>query len=409
MKGGRKTVLTVLPSGAPIAQEALAGIRSVADACRWRFISIDGIRNDRGEFLISRSPQTVSSFADLCSVVRPDGLILWSRTLSPDDVRKTLGARAKCVFIESSEAETERCVCVSGDSVSIAALATRELLLTDRADFAFVPYAGEENWDVERGAEFKRLILLAGKRFHAAPAVSAAAEPKRRNAAARGRGGSATAAGWLAALPKPCGIFAANDLAAERIAGECAALGLRVPNDVAIVGVDDTEYICENSTPTLSSVVQDIYSEGVAAAQMLSEWMDNPRRAPASRTVPAARIVRRASSRVVLDDRVARALETIRLHACDEGFGPPDVVRAMCLSRAPAFRLFKRIDGRTILDEIHAVRLERAMSMLVEGRRADAVASACGYASVADFRRVFRKRVGETVRNWTNSQRTPSR
>lgn len=49
------------------------------------------------------------------------------------------------------------------------------------------------------------------------------------------------------------------------------------------------------------------------------------------------------------------------------------------------------------------------MSMLVEGRRADAVASACGYASVADFRRVFRKRVGETVRNWTNSQRTSSR
>ena len=407
MKSGQKTVLTVLPSGAPIAQKALAGIRDVAEANRWRFISIDGIRNDRGEFLISRSPQSVASFAELCSVVKPDGLILWSQTLSPDDVRKTLGGRAKCVFIESTEAEKEGCVCVSGDSVSIAALAARELLLADRADFTFVPYADEEKWDVERGAEFKRLILLAGKRFHAASAVSGVTAPNRRNTARSPRD-SGPAADWLFAMPKPCGVFAANDLAAERIVGECAALGLRVPQDVAVVGVDDAEYICENATPTLSSVAQDIHAEGRAAAQMLSEWMERPRRVPASRTIPAARIVRRASSRIVLDDRVARALEAIRLHACEKGFGPPDVVRAMYLSRAPAFRLFKRAVGRTILDEIHSARLDRAMGMLSKGRRPDAVAAECGYASVADFRRVFRKRVGETVREWTLSQRPPS-
>ena len=80
----------------------------------------------------------------------------------------------------------------------------------------------------------------------------------------------------------------------------------------------------------------------------------------------------------------------------------------MYLRRAPAFRLFKRAVGRTILDEIHSARLDRAMGMLSKGRRPDAVAAECGYASVADFRRVFRKRVGETVREWTLSQRPPS-
>ncbi len=389
-----KTVLAVLPRGKPIAQRSLAGIRSVAAPLHWEFFSVDCERGDDGDVRIGRSPLGVDSIQALASMFRPDGLIVWSGTLLPAEVRAVFGYRLPIVSIEGGHA-WRGAVCVDGDSASIAELAARELLLTERDDFAYVPYAGGDTWNTGRGREFARRIAIAGKRFHRFPGVSGISDDA-------GKSASADLSGWLNELPKPCGIFAANDIAGERVLGACAGLGLRVPQDVAVVGVDDTEYICENAMPTLSSVAQDIYGEGREAARLLAEWIGHPRRRPpASLTVPAARLVRRASSRMVYDDRVARALEAIRLHACEVGFGPPDVVRALCLSRAPAFRLFKRVTGRTILEEIHAVRLARAKSLLATGTAPGIVAEKCGYASHEDFRRVFRNRIGETVRNWT--------
>ena len=108
----------------------------------------------------------------------------------------------------------------------------------------------------------------------------------------------------------------------------------------------------------------------------------------------------RASTRFVRDRRVAQSLEFIRLHACTEKFGPRDVVREMGVSRALADRLFRSVLGHTLLEEIHAVRLARAKVLLSAGTQPDLVAAECGYASYDDFRRVFRRRVGTTARQW---------
>ena len=79
----------------------------------------------------------------------------------------------------------------------------------------------------------------------------------------------------------------------------------------------------------------------------------------------------------------------------------------MGCSRTLADTLFRRVVGRTILDEIHAVRLVRAKELLVMGKPADFVAAACGYTSYDDFCRVFKGRVGATVRKWTVAQKHP--
>ena len=75
----------------------------------------------------------------------------------------------------------------------------------------------------------------------------------------------------------------------------------------------------------------------------------------------------------------------------------------MGISRALADRLFRSVVGHTILEEIHAVRLTRAKELLVAGTQSDIGAAECGYASYDDFRRVFRRRVGTTARQWALS------
>ena len=97
---------------------------------------------------------------------------------------------------------------------------------------------------------------------------------------------------------------------------------------------------------------------------------------------------------------MAKALEFIRLNACGDGFSPRAVVAQMGVSRSLAFDLFRRVTGRTILDEIQAIRLERAKDLLRQGRRPDLVAADCGFASHDDFRRVFRRRLGLSVKAW---------
>lgn len=213
--------------------------------------------------------------------------------------------------------------------------------------------------------------------------------------------GSVASVGELAALMRPDGVIVANDKTGEEVLDVCSSLNIAVPQDISVVGVDNMVYLCESTSPALSSIVMNHVQEGRAAAQLLDGWMESPNhRPPPSRSVPALRLVRRASSRAPCDRRVAKALEYIRLGACGEGFSPRDVVAQMGVSRSHGFALFKSVTGHTILDEIQSVRLERAKELLRQGRRADLVASDCGFASHDDFRRVFRKRCGMSVKAW---------
>ena len=85
---------------------------------------------------------------------------------------------------------------------------------------------------------------------------------------------------WLVALPKPCGLFAANDFIGKNVLDICRTAKIDVPSDVAVVGVDDDLQICENTVPTLTSIRQDYENSGYSACAMLAEMMANPRAKP---------------------------------------------------------------------------------------------------------------------------------
>ncbi len=395
-----KSILMFFPWNGTHPQDAFAGVREDAAARHWDFYSAETVRADDGTSRLHRSSRSASSVSGLVELLRPDGIIVWEDALFPAEVFSATDDSVPVVFVDcgaGGEASGRtRFGRVRSDPGSIAAMAARVLLSSRYGDFAFVPNGVPLPWSVERGAAFEHCIEVAGKRFHRfnrVPADKAVAmdspSPLER---------------WLEALPKPCGIFAANDAVGEEVLGACAHIGIPVPDDVAVMGVDNHEYFCESTTPTLSSIALDLRAEGRAAVELLDNLMSahgKKRPARPTRFVPARTSVFRASTRFARDRRVAHALEFIRLNACTEKFSPRDVVREMGVSRTLADKLFRAVVGQTMLDEIHTVRLARAKELLAAGNAPDFVGAECGYSSHDDFRRVFRKRVGTTIRKWT--------
>ena len=386
-----RTVLMLLCSIGRSNWRRQSGAQRVASARGWIFHAVFYAQNGEGGIRLERSP-TGSTVAEILKYWHPDGCIAES-PISPAETMPSGFGSVPTVFIEnSSRPPNRKAVSIGIDNAAVARAAADELFKSGFDDYAFVPWPENTLWSVERGREFRRLVKAAGRRFHvfAHPPGAVQTECLSRNLAT-----------WLRDIPKPVGVFAANDAIAEGLLLCCADLGLSVPDEVAVIGVDDIESICENARPTLSSIRQDWEGQGRTAAELLSDMMDAPGEAFASRKCGTGQVVRRESTRFekMRDWRVAKGLEFIRLNACG-GIGPDDVARVMGVCRRGADEAFRKAAERTILDEIHAVRLAAAREMLARGIRPDIVAQDCGYSSVNDFRRVFRKRVGLSILQW---------
>jgi LacI family transcriptional regulator len=196
-------------------------------------------------------------------------------------------------------------------------------------------------------------------------------------------------------LPTPCGVFAANDRIAGCIVAAALKAGLAVPQDIAVVGVDNDIGQCETLPVSVSSVSLDREGIGHAAAGLLSAMMEGGCHSAGSiDIVGAMHVVRRASTRRFVDRRVAAAVEHIRKHACD-GVTVPDVVGVMGCSRSLAYLRFAEEVGHSILEEIQTVRIAHAEELLRKGTLSvDAVGDFSGYSSTSEFRRAFKHRTG---------------
>jgi LacI family transcriptional regulator len=167
---------------------------------------------------------------------------------------------------------------------------------------------------------------------------------------------------WLTALPKPVGIMACDDVRARHVLEACRSLGLRVPHDVAVIGVDDDEFVCELSDPPLSSVAQAARRVGHAAARLLDRLMRPARFAaekkmagpmPSRTVIPPVGVVARRSTDTlaVADPIVAAAIRTIRERAV-MGLGIAELVAGSKLSRWQLEDRFRREVGRSIHEDI---------------------------------------------------------
>jgi len=209
-------------------------------------------------------------------------------------------------------------------------------------------------------------------------------------------------ASWIQSLPTPLGLFACNDDRGRQVLESCRLVGLHVPEDIAVLGVDNDDVFCELSDPPLSSVALNAETAGYRAAELLDGMMQAKIRKPRRIIVEAVGVITRRSTEVIAvkDYDVATALQFIRREQ-GKGISVNRVAEEVAMSRRSLEKRFRETIGRTILEEMQLVRLERAKRLLLETTYSIAkVAESSGFGSTGYFIQFFQKRVGKTPRKY---------
>ncbi|MBR2939691.1 MAG: substrate-binding domain-containing protein, partial [Kiritimatiellae bacterium] len=184
-----------------------------------------------------------------------------------------------------------------------------------------------------------------------------------------------------AKLKRPAAVFCANDDRAFDLIKHLAAKRIKVPHDVAVLGVDNDALICENARPRISSVQPNFEEEGRLAAETLDAMMQERETPKRTLLVGVKKIVQRESTAEEshAGRLVQKAVAYINGHAL-EGIGVRDVVKHLKCSRRLADLRFRELQGRSILDAITERRLDEVKRLLAGTRdKMNTIASACGY------------------------------
>jgi LacI family transcriptional regulator len=205
-------------------------------------------------------------------------------------------------------------------------------------------------------------------------------------------------ASWILRLPKPIGIMASNDDRGQQVLDACRRVNVLVPDDVAVIGVDNDEILCNLSSPPLSSVDINTQQVGYEAASLLERMMaGKPAPEQPLLLAPHGVVSRESTDVLATHDRVlAAAIRHIREHAC-EGLRLKDSARWTNLSRRELERRMRKLIGRSPKEEITRIQLERAKQLLAETNLAAAViAQKCGFVEPKYFSQVFHTKIGLT-------------
>lgn len=267
---------------------------------------------------------------------------------------------------------------VRDDAPAIADMAVRELLALAPASYAYVADESQADWSRRRGAAFVRAVSPCGKPCSILNPRNLLQE--------------------LESVPKPCGILAANDMTASSVYAVAQRLGLGIPKDLAIIGVDNDELLCTSLTPSLSSVQMNL----TACGRLAIDWLVNPTDDRIREYGPLAAI-RRASTAFArpIGPVLGKALALISLHACEGDFSVDDLAFQVGCSRRYIDRTFREQLHQTALEAIHDVRLARIMTLL---GRSDmpigSIANASGFRTQIALQKFFLRRMGLSMQSW---------
>lgn len=282
---------------------------------------------------------------------------------------------------------------VEPDENIIARLATEHF--TERG-FKHFAYCGGEAFMLatRRGDAFRRALAGAGYSCHEF-------KPKAEPGAAISRKVDDIGE-WLAGLPKPVAVFACHDVRGQHVLDACCNVGLLVPDEVAVLGVDNDELLCEMATPPLSSIIPNARRAGYEAARLLDRMMRGEKVAPLETWIePLGVSLRQSTDVLAVDDaQVARALRFIREHVC-EPITPADVLRVVRLPRRSLEKRFRRFLNHTLHDEILSVRLNRVKQLLTGTKLSlEQIAETMGYEHPEYLSVVFKREVGISPRDY---------
>lgn len=286
---------------------------------------------------------------------------------------------------------TKNLVYISGSCDDVGRSAARHFLQQGiYRSFAFIPDLANSTWGRLRGkafvAEMKRngfkvaVYKTSGKGYDL---------PKLRK--------------WMERLPRPVGVFAAFDDRAIEVLEACRNASLGVPQEIAVIGVDNEEQLCPYTTPPLTSVQPNHSRIGALAAEKLEEMFEGRTLSrPERMEVPVSGVVVRESTSPVSPSGklVQRALAFIRAHYA-EPIRPRDVVAALKVSRRLADLRFSELQGESIGKAILHMRLEAvARKLIATCDPFEEVALSCGFTRLDRLRAAFKFRYGVTLNEY---------
>lgn len=212
---------------------------------------------------------------------------------------------------------------------------------------------------------------------------------------------------FVKGLPKPLALFACNDVAARAAALCCDVLGLKVPDDIAILGVDNDQALCETAPVGVSSVALETVRLGRRAMGLVAQMLGGGRPETTVVLCPPSHVVERAStSSAPLGDLfVGKAVDFISANT-GRAVSVADVAEACGTSRRFLERRFKALTGRTILDTIHTKRLAVVEGLLRETELpVKTIAIRTGFADVSSLCALFRRAHGCSMGEWRAERR----
>lgn len=269
----------------------------------------------------------------------------------------------------------EGIACVTCDDRLIGAMAAEYLIGKGLRRFGYV---GPRS---ERGSAFVRRLEAEG---HSCSYLEEGAPPPE------------DVDGWLASLPRHVGILAFNDGIARYLLLRARSVGRAVPENLAVVGVDDDRLESLLAPMTITSIEADFPTVGHRAASLLERAFEGEDIRDQCIRIPPLGVVERQSSDYVGigDEIVVRAGRYIQRYAC-AGIRPADVIEAVPLSRRPLERRFRSLLGRTLMQEINRVRVSEAARLLVRTDSPVAIiAEESGFSSREWFTKVFGEAMG---------------
>lgn len=308
-----------------------------------------------------------------------DGIVL--QCDAPWKIEPVRRLQIPAVNVSSRLADTGL-VSVIPDDMAIGALAAENLLSRGFRTFASLAMPGTA-FSERRCAGFAAAVRRAGGDYLPMPAEVEADPDRRLN-------------GWIRSLPKPVALFGVNDNRASRIANQAMQAGCRVPEEVAVVGVDNDPFDCEMAAIPLSSVDPGFETVGYEAMRLLARMIDGAKPPAAPILIQPRQVVVRASSDTlaVSDPDVSRALRFIRERA-GTPIAVPEIARAAGLSRRLLERKFRATLNRSPAEDLRAERLARARHLLAATREpVAAIAERTGFRSAVVFSISFKQHTG---------------
>ena len=288
------------------------------------------------------------------------------------------------------------------DNREAGRLAGEHLLGCCLKDLAMVQFSPWSLTSAARREGFERVVRSAGRAFH--PLVIAGPEGRASREHLLPQLAEA-----IRRLPKPVGLFTEGDASAVEVIHLCQQVGLAVPEDVAVIGVDNDPLVVDVAPVPVSSVDNNLYGLGYRAAELLQRLMDGEPAPAEPVLVPPIGVAQRTSTSVLAatHDEVAAALAFIHAHF-REPITVADVSAELAISRRRLQDLFLRHVGRTLSREITRHRLNLAKQLLHESQlKVAAIAERCGFGSPARMTKVFARVLHTTPAGFRQDRPVP--